>query len=190
MENFKMTRNASGYYDETAYKGIMGMAKPGEIWECSNGNGVSEYLIIKNHEKTCSALKLTESGNDKSLCVMGEYVDVRMLQYIYNHTLSRRISIVPEEDFAEICNEIAEALDLPSMTVCELTKRPEPKKEEPEIYGSVFFREIVDLFGVEAFEQYCRCAVHVSRCREDAEKAQMYLSALRTVRGVASDEES
>ena len=190
MENFKMTRNASGYYDETAYKGIMGMAKPGEIWECTNANGTSEYLIIKNHERISTALKLLEFNLDHTIAVFGKSVDPRAVQYIYNDTLSRRTNELPEEDFTEICNEIAEALDLPSMTVCELTKRPEAKKEEPEIYESVFFREIVDLFGVEAFEQYCRCAVHVSRCREDAEKAQMYLSALRTVRGGASDEKS
>lgn len=184
-----MKRNASGYYDETAYKGLMGMAKPGEIWECVGNSGtVSEYLIIKNHERTCSALKLTDSGNDKSFSVMGRYSDARMLQYIYNSTLSRRIDVVPEEDFGEICYEIAQALDMPPKTVYKYTERTEAKKSETDFCEALIFREMTELFGDEAFEQYCRCAVYVCRCKGDAENAEIYLSALRALRGGVDDE--
>lgn len=178
MENFKMTRNASGYYDETAYKSIMGVAKPGEIWECSNGNGTSEYLIIKNHERTCSALKLTESGNDKSLCVLGGYVDVRMLQYIYNHTLSRRTDTLPEEEFAEVCNEIAFALDIKTSGEPVKIEQTVSEAIEPEISYADMLSEMLMMFGAQAFAVYCRCALFESRFRGDSKRAEIFRTGL------------
>lgn len=182
MENTKMTRNASGYYDETAYKGIMGMAKPGEIWECTNANGTSEYLIIKNHERICSALKLIEFDLDHTISVFGKQVDPRAVQYVYNDTLSRRTNVLPEEAFGEICYEIAQALDMPPKTVYKYTELPEPKSK-PEIDKADMIREMTELFGREAVEQYCRCAIYACRYKGDTYNAEMYYTALKTMRG-------
>lgn len=183
-EYVSMKRNASGYYDETAYKGVMGMAKPGEVWECvGNAGYASEYLIIKNHEKTCTALKITDCCTQGSIAVLDGYTDPRMVQYIYNNTLSQRKGAISEENLGDICYEIAQALDLPSMTVYKYTERPEPKKSETDFCEALIFREMKELFGDEAFEQYCRCAVYVCRCKGDAENAEIYLAALRALRG-------
>lgn len=151
MENFKMTRNASGYYDETAYKGIMGMAKPGEIWECTNANGTSEYLIIKNHERISTALKLLEFNLDHTIAVFGKSVDPRAVQYIYNDTLSRRTNVLPEEDFIEICNEIAEALDIKTSGEPVKIEQPVSETIEPKIDYAEMLPEIQLTFGAEAY---------------------------------------
>ena len=180
-EHVNMKRNASGYYDETAYKGVMGMAKPGEIWECTNANGTSEYLIIKNHERISTALKLLDFTLDHTIEVGEKSVDPRAVQYIYNDTLSRRTNIVPEEDFNKICCEIAEALDLPSMTVCECAERPEPKSEAAATNSpddAKMIDEMVKIFGACVVCDFLRCSIYKYRYKGESGKAQWYLNKL------------
>lgn len=44
MADYGLYRNGEGYSDPTAAEAIMGMAKPGEIWEYKG----REVLIVKN----------------------------------------------------------------------------------------------------------------------------------------------
>lgn len=107
-----MNRNASGYYDETAYKGIQGMAKPGEIYD----TGTKHVLIIKNHGKHCSALTLLEEQKgDNCIEIRADrtyYTDPSMLQYVYADYLGRRTALLSGDDFKTVVEEIELALGL------------------------------------------------------------------------------
>lgn len=109
---FNMKRNASGYYDETAYKGIMSMAKAGEIYE----TGTKSVLIIKNHGKHCSALTLLERKNgDNCIEIRADkiyYTDPSMLQYVYTDYLGQSVAVLPSDSFTAVVEEIELALCL------------------------------------------------------------------------------
>lgn len=135
---FKMNRNASGYYDETAYKGMMGMAKPGEVWE----NGSKKVLIIKNHGNHSTSL-LDEKKGDNCIAIMSDkvyYTDPSMLQYTFNDFIARRVSVLSSEGFREVVEDIELALGLDigrkkaildaNARIRELEERLKEKQEE------------------------------------------------------------
>ena len=115
MAMFSMKYNASGNYDGTAYNAMMDMAKPGEIWTTSQGN---EVLILKNHGTLCSMLKLLENkpchdddrieGGSRQL----RYTNPCMVAYIFNQGLCEYIKSIPEEQYTQIMQTIADRLNV------------------------------------------------------------------------------
>ncbi len=113
---FKMNRNGSGYYDETASKAFEGMAKPGEIWTVGYGDREKEVLIIKNHGKLCNVLSLLdESKNNHCIEIASrslKYTDPRMLQYSFNDSMGQFVKALPDDEFDKVLDEIEDALEL------------------------------------------------------------------------------
>ena len=115
MAMFSMKYNASGNYDGTAYNAMMDMAKPGEIWTTSQGN---EVLILKNHGTLCSMLKLLENQpyhDDDCIEVVSRqlrYTNPCMVAYIFNQGLCEYIKSIPEEQYTQIMQTVADRLNV------------------------------------------------------------------------------
>lgn len=110
-----MKYNASGNYDPTAYSGIMNAAKPGEIWTTSQGN---EVLILKNHGTLCSMLKLLENQpyhDDDCIEVVSRqlrFTNPCMVAYIFNQGLCQYVKSIPETQYTEIMQTVADRLNV------------------------------------------------------------------------------
>ncbi|MBO5957518.1 MAG: hypothetical protein J6Q39_08185 [Bacteroidales bacterium] len=180
MVDFKMSRNGSGYYDETAYRAINEMAKPGEIWSYLTNNGFrKDVLIIKNHGTFCSALSLVDEDSSESIEVRGlnnfsKYTDPRMVQYIYNSNLAQRIALVDIEEFDEILKFISNALSL---------SMHEEFTEKATVNHRDCFDEMVALFGEEAFENYCKCSYLFHILNGEPQSAEHFMNALKKILG-------
>lgn len=179
-----MKRNASGYYDETAYKGMMGIAKPGEVWECVGNSGyASDYLIVKNHEKVCTALKLTNNDNEHSIEMFGMYADPRMVQYIFNDTLSQRKGELADTEFQDVLYSIAFAVGVGEPIERNEEEPPEAAQTESPFSDGDMLCEMLELFGRDAVIKFCVCSIYACRCRGDCIKAEFFYTALKTLRG-------
>lgn len=115
MMNADLKRNASGYYDETCYKGITAPPKPGEIWQNKKGQRV---LIINSNAKVASTLLLTTNtetaecpipvtAGDKVL-----YTDPIMIGYALVRTLDAFVMKAKPEEFHVAREEIGKALGI------------------------------------------------------------------------------
>ena len=113
MANYGMKRNCSGYYDPTAYAAMIGMAKPGEIWEANNGQKL--VVILNNHGRFCNCLTLTDNVDDKHCVeVRGMYTNPAMVQYLFSQHLSCWKATLKQDEFADIMDGVAYALGLHS----------------------------------------------------------------------------
>lgn len=110
MADFGLTRNGSGYYDETAYKAFMGMAKPGDIWTANGGR--EEVLILHNQGTFFKCLSLTDKAGD-ARCIEVDgagYTNPGMVKYLFNQRLGRFVRKIPEGEFAQIRDAVEDAL--------------------------------------------------------------------------------
>lgn len=105
MAEYGAYKNSEGYADPTAYEAIRGMAKPGEIWLYKE----REVLIVKNQGGYSNILQL---GSYKKGCVdvAGRYAQPGMLSYAFNDLLTSKVDVLTDEEFENICKEVAEAL--------------------------------------------------------------------------------
>lgn len=115
MPEFGMKYNGSGCYDETAYKAILNLAKPGEIWQARNG--AEDVLILSNHGGFCNCLTMTDKALDKNCVeVLGQhyvmYTNPGMLKFVFNNVLNYRVDIIEPEQLREIKAEVAVRLGL------------------------------------------------------------------------------
>ena len=112
MADFGVKRNGSGYYDETAYKAFMGMAKAGDIWTANDGR--EEVLILKNQGTLCNCLSLTDKSMDNrcieivSAGVM--YTNPGMVKYVFNSRLGAFVQRLPASEFEKVMEAVADAL--------------------------------------------------------------------------------
>ena len=119
MAYFGLNRNGSGYYDETAYKAFMGMAKAGDIWVANNGR--DQVLILKNQGTFCNCLTLTDRSGDKncieiiSAGVM--YTNPGMVKYLFNSWLGTFVQRLPEDEFAKVREAVADAMGFGEQTM-------------------------------------------------------------------------
>lgn len=112
--DMEMRKNASGYYDETAYKAMTTSPKPGEIWT-HNVSG-AYMLVLANIEGVCIALRINENPRDEhSLPVTVRTKMWTNPQFLGNcrcTALSNYAKIADKEEFEAIKNRIAEFLYL------------------------------------------------------------------------------
>lgn len=107
MAEYGLYKNSEGYADPTAYEAIRGMAKPGEIWMYKD----REVLIVKNQGSYSNILQLG-AYKKSSVEVAGRYAQPGMLSYAFNDLLAERVETLPDVDFAEILQEVADALGM------------------------------------------------------------------------------
>lgn len=197
MAEFKISRNASGYYDETAYKGIMQSAHPGEIWKQRNLSGGSkDFLIICNHGYFSSALQLLEQPVEDGVEITSTagftmYTDPRMVCYIYNDKMTKYIARTTDACFEDIIQEIAVCLGIKEnrkAETFEMHKTIVPYVEPSiEVHDDTIshkeIKEMVALFGIDAVKDFLKISIYKSRCRQDFEKADLYLNQLMELAG-------
>ena len=112
MADFGLNRNGSGYYDETAYKAFMGMAKAGDIWMANNGR--EQVLILKNQGTFCNCLTLTDRSGDKN-CI--EIISAGtmctnpgMVKYLFNSRLGAIVQKLPASEFEKVMKAVEDAM--------------------------------------------------------------------------------
>lgn len=114
MADFGLNRNGSGYYDETAYKAFMGMAKAGDIWTTFDGR--KEVLILKNQGTLCNCLSMTDKSGDKQCIEIVSagtmYTNPGMVKYVFNHRLGTFVQRLPEDEFAKVREAVEDALSI------------------------------------------------------------------------------
>ena len=112
MADFGLNRNGSGYYDETAYKAFMGMAKAGDIWTTFDGR--KEVLILKNQGTLCNCLTLTDKSMDKRCIEIVSagmmYTNPSMVEYLFNSRLGRFVQRLPDDEFEKVRAAVEVAL--------------------------------------------------------------------------------
>lgn len=110
MADYGMGYNGSGYVDPTAYKAIMGAAKPGDIWT----EGEKLVLILKNQGAFCNVLMLREESAHSRMMeiVSGKrfYTDPGMLKFTFCERLGQYVQRLPKDEFARVLDEVAIAL--------------------------------------------------------------------------------
>lgn len=112
MADYGMTRNASGYRDDTAYKALMGMAKPGDVWTAKDGR--QKVLILKNQGSFCNCLRLVDSQVHQRCIEVNSagamYTDPAMLQYLFNEYLGTFVQRLPASEFDRVLDAVEDAL--------------------------------------------------------------------------------
>jgi len=114
MGEFGVRKNASGYYDDTCYKGITTGPQPGEIYVSAR---TGDYrLIIANNGALCNCLKLYEGcqeGEIRVLCRVPMYVNPLKVSYAHTPELTQFIKSIPESEFKVIHRAVIRALGAP-----------------------------------------------------------------------------
>ena len=157
MTDFKLTRNGSGYYDETAYKAMNSMADSGEIWRyVFEANNIKEVLVVKNHGTFSTVLGLVDKESPDSVEIPladgDKYTDPRMLRFVYNQNFSKRTDVVDEYTFNIILDRIQSALPKPkSEATC--AKKTEAVRE-PSVHPHL--GELRKIFGDEAVKTHLK----------------------------------
>ena len=119
MAEFGLNRNGSGYYDETAYKAFMGMAKAGDIWTTMDGR--EEVLILRNQGTLCNCLSLTDKSEDKQCIEINRfgfgvydggtvYTNPSMIKYLFNSRLGKFVHRIPDAEFEKVMEAVADAM--------------------------------------------------------------------------------
>ena len=139
MAAFGLNRNGSGYYDETAYKAFMGMAKAGDIWTTFDGR--EEVLILRNQGTLCNCLSLTDKSNDPQcieiLSAGTMYTNPSMVKYLFNQRLGTFVQRLPEDEFAKVLETVEDVLGF---------RKPETKIDKRQIAHELLDM-ILDMVG-------------------------------------------
>lgn len=112
MADYGLKRNGSGYYDETAYKAFMGMAKAGDIWTANDGK--KQVLILKNQGEFCNVLTLIDTYKHSRMMEITSagtyYTDPGMVKYLFNARLGVFVQRLPADEFAKVMEAVEGAL--------------------------------------------------------------------------------
>lgn len=137
MADYGMCYNGSGYRDETAYKAIMGAAKPGDIWT----EGEKLVLILKNQGAFCNVLMLREEQTHSRMIeiISGKrfYTDPAMVKFTFCERLGQYVQRLPKDEIARVLEEVSTALDF--------AIKPKSKREACH----ALLDEILDRTGAE-----------------------------------------
>lgn len=115
MKDAELKLNASGYYDETCYKGITAPPQPGEIW--SNQDGTRYWLILQTSDKVCSTLQMSHVQNGNTITVLVHepmYTDPIMVGYTYMDKLGSFVRKLKGNEYAEVQRRVGNALGITS----------------------------------------------------------------------------
>ena len=122
VKDRELKRNASGYYDETAYKAILNAQKgehnmnikPGDIYEFWGKNDKKiTALILAVNENTSIMLQLHDYKNHNDIEVLSKsimYTNPEMLQYVFNDNLTNYIKTVTDEQYKSVMKEVKKVI--------------------------------------------------------------------------------
>lgn len=128
---YGINRNASGYYDPTAYKAITNILKDedkkmefyqGDIVEFEKNGCMAEAVIMKIHESYSTILVLTDKKGEYSVKCRGiRYTDPGMVQYVFNNRVTGFIRSMSDQEYADILQAVVDSLGY---------KAPEPEENK------------------------------------------------------------
>lgn len=120
-------RNASGYYDETAYKAIrevMSMeSKVGEIWTMALNQKDQErqFLVLADHGNFVTGLPLYDIEREEhDISVLSKirmYTNSAMISYSFADRLIEFVKRISDDELNSILRNIAESLGINSTHV-------------------------------------------------------------------------
>lgn len=112
MAYFGMSKNGSGYKDETAYKALMGMAKPGDVWTA--GDGREQVLILKNQGSFVNCLTLAERKKHENMLEIQSagtfYTNPAMIKYLFCEKLGTFSQRLPADEFDKVIDAVEEVM--------------------------------------------------------------------------------
>lgn len=123
MKSNDIRRNASGYYDETAFKAIQAITKAPkacEIWMDSTGS--KTYLVLQSRKSVCSTLLLGTENKENSIMVMARvpmYTDPIMIGYTFSSMLTQYVKTVTEDSMENVKKAVARALGIHAEPECD-----------------------------------------------------------------------
>ena len=168
----EIKRNGEGYYDPTAYEAIKRMedtdmeeVKAGEVWEAVTGTETGLFIILKNNSRYVTVLYLTESApSTNSFRVTLDpvmYTDCGRSSYVFPDRLIRHVTTLTENEFKELKNGVAKALEFPQIVqvktgaIQTTAKEPDPdfmidlgiEKTEKRVYKSLYENLLREVIG-------------------------------------------
>lgn len=146
MIDNELARNGSGYYDETAYKAYMSMAKPGEIW---TGSNEEEYLIIQQQSGFANVLRLVDNDHPANICIAGRYTNPAMLHYLSQSRLGRYVGSISRADYTAVIKEMRKRLTFVELEITEELVKHEPKKKSRKQLAHELLDMILEGAGTE-----------------------------------------
>lgn len=127
MVDRELSRNASGYYDETAYKAIrevMSMeSKVGEIWTMAlnTKDQVRQFLVLADHGNFVTGLPLYDIEREEhDISVLSRirmYSNSAMISYSFADRLIEFVKRISDDELNSILRNIAESLGINSTHV-------------------------------------------------------------------------
>jgi len=131
MAYFGMSKNGSGYKDETAYKALMGMAKPGDVWTA--GDGREQVLILKNQGSFVNCLTLAERKKHENMLEIQSagtfYTNPAMIKYLFCEKLGTFVQRLPADEFDRVLEAEEEALRFPRVRISRPGKKEKHRQE-------------------------------------------------------------
>lgn len=131
MAYFGMSKNGSGYKDETAYKALMGMAKPGDVWTA--GDGREQVLILKNQGSFVNCLTLADARKHEHMMEVNSagtyYTNPAMVKYLFCEKLGTFVQRLPADEFDRVLETVEEALRFPRLKYSRKGKTEKQRQE-------------------------------------------------------------
>ncbi len=139
----RLDRNASGYYDPTAFRALkrmekeernkMSMVKPYEIWRAKFPNGnLVPVLVLWSDEKCTTITRLVEQLPEKhgpAVSVTGGALDLSKISYLYVSEFKNRIRVLDPGEEERVKRVLAENLGLAPTE----SEKPADRLEELEV---------------------------------------------------------
>lgn len=134
MIDKELSQNASGYFDETAYKAFREIMKgkkmdiySGDIFRAKmqNGTNEKEYVVLAVHGKFCTVLMLSENESMPYMvnCQGIKYTDPGMLGYVFTDRFTDYIRSMSKPEFDTLLKAVVDSL---GYTEDDVPKLPEP----------------------------------------------------------------
>ena len=120
----ELRRNGSGYYDPTAYKALKNIereeqemeVRKGEIWEVEMGNNLRTVLVLAEHGSYSTVLIFSDEQRERRTVQLNaqgmKYTEPGMITYKFNDGFNKFIRLTTDEEFADIMNQVAGALEI------------------------------------------------------------------------------
>ena len=113
MKDYGIRKNASNYYDETAYKALSSVPRPGEIW--THKTHTDYVLILASNDRVSAMLKLDDKPREGKIEVLAKvrmYTDPIKLCYSFHDMLGSYVRTMSDGDFNEVRKVVARTLGL------------------------------------------------------------------------------
>lgn len=143
-----ISRNASGYFDETAYKAIKNIKKGAGKMDIYNGdiltveyNGIEKFFVVIAVKETFFVgLQLNPNNNSfrqvKVICQGEKYCDPAMLAYVYSNKVTGLIRSMTAAEFEDILGKVGDAIGIPvhdfTEKKTEIISVPAETSQKPE----------------------------------------------------------